>query len=88
MSIPPIPFVHRVRSARSIYHLEGDIHAQYLLSIYQPDGPAPAPAVLTDIMRDVNAFMRELEGADAWIFNGGLRPPSSASGVRIVGAVR
>jgi hypothetical protein len=64
------------------------MHNTCSASISQPDGPAPAPAVLTDIMRDVNAFMRELEGTDAWIFNGGLRPPSSASGVRIVGAVR
>jgi hypothetical protein len=55
---------------------------QYLLSIYQPDGPAPAPATLTHIMHDVNAFMRELEGAGAWVFNGGLCPPSAATVVR------
>ena len=28
---------------------------QYLLSIYQPDGEAPAPEVLEPIMRDVEA---------------------------------
>lgn len=55
---------------------------QYLLSIYQPDGPPPAPAVLGTIMRDVNAFMHELQSADAWVFNGGLCPPSSATVVR------
>lgn len=49
---------------------------QYLLSIYQPDAPPPAPAVLGNIMRDVEAFMRELKSGDAWVFNGGLCPPA------------
>lgn len=55
---------------------------QYLLSIYQPDGPAPAPAVLDAVMRDVDALIQEIKAADAWVFNGGLHPPSTATVVR------
>ena len=55
---------------------------QYLLSIYQPDGGAPPPDVLEEIMRDVNALIQETKDAGAWVFNGGLHPPSSATVVR------
>ena len=56
---------------------------QYLLSIYQPDGPPPPPDVLDKVMRDVNALTKELKAAGAWVFNGGLHPPSTATVVRI-----
>ena len=52
---------------------------QYLLSIYQPDGGTPAPEVLEKVMRDVNALIEEAKAAGAWVFNGGLHPPSSAT---------
>ena len=55
---------------------------QYLLTIYQPDGPPPAPEVLQKIMGDVDAWVRDIKTADAWVFNGGLHPPSSATVVR------
>ena len=55
---------------------------QYLLSIYQPDGPPPAPDVLEKVMRDVNALTQELKAAGAWVFNGGLHPPSTATVLR------
>jgi hypothetical protein len=55
---------------------------QYLLSIYQPDGPAPSPAFLETVMRDVDALIQEIKAADAWVFNGGLHPPSTATVVR------
>ena len=55
---------------------------QYLLSIYQPDGPAPPPAVLDRVMRDVDALIQEIKAADAWVFNGALHPPSTATVVR------
>ena len=32
---------------------------QYLLSIYQPDGPTPPPEVLEQVMRDLDALNRE-----------------------------
>jgi hypothetical protein len=55
---------------------------QYLLSIVQPDGPPPQPHVLETIMRNVKALNDELEAAGAWVFTGGLHPPSTATVVR------
>ncbi|MGH3309108.1 MAG: YciI family protein [Streptomyces sp.] len=52
---------------------------QYLLSIYQPDGEPPPPEVLDPIMRDVEALNAELREAGAWVFAGGLHPPSTAT---------
>ncbi|HEY3083768.1 MAG TPA: YciI family protein [Chloroflexota bacterium] len=56
---------------------------QYLLSIYQPDGDPPPPAVLEKVMRDVDALIQEVKAAGAWVFNGGLHPPSTATVVRL-----
>ena len=56
---------------------------QYLLSIMQPDGPAPAPDVLDPIMRDLEAVNSELRAAGAWVFAGGLHPPSTATVLRV-----
>ena len=55
---------------------------QYLLSIYQPDGPVPSPEVLGPIMRDVENLRREMKAAGAWVFSGGLHAPSTATVVR------
>ncbi|WNV86540.1 YciI family protein [Umezawaea sp. Da 62-37] len=55
---------------------------QYLLSIYQPDGPAPEPEVLGPIMADLAGWNDELRAADAWVFGAGLFPPSTATVVR------
>ena len=55
----------------------------YLLNIVQPDGPAPPPAQLEKIMRDVGALMKELKDAGAWVMNGGLSPASDATVVRM-----
>lgn len=55
---------------------------QYLLSIYQPDGEAPPPADLEKVMRDMTALIEEAKAAGAWVFNGGLHPPSTATVVR------
>jgi hypothetical protein len=55
---------------------------QYLLSVIQPaGGPAP-PEVLEPIMRDLDALNQELKAAGAWVFAGGLHPPSTATVVR------
>ena len=59
---------------------------QYLLSIYQPDGPHPEPAQLEEIMRKVAAFKAELTAADAWVFSGGLHDADTATVVRPQGA--
>jgi len=56
--------------------------AQYLLSIYQPDGPPPPPEMLEPIIRDVNAVKGEMRSAGVWVFSGGLHPAESATVVR------
>jgi hypothetical protein len=56
---------------------------QYLLSIYQPDGEPPPPEFLDPIMRAVEAVNAELREAGAWVFAGGLHPPSTATVVRL-----
>jgi hypothetical protein len=55
---------------------------QYLLSVYQPDGPAPPPDQMEQISRDLDALNQELKAAGAWVFAGGLHPPSTATVVR------
>jgi hypothetical protein len=56
---------------------------QYLLSIYQPDGGPPPPEMLDPIMRDMAALGEEMKAAGAWVFNGGLHAPSTATVVRL-----
>ena len=58
---------------------------QYLLSVYQPEGEPPAPAILEAVMRDVDAFNQELMAEGAWVFAGGLHPASTATTVRVQG---
>ncbi|SDW90630.1 Uncharacterized conserved protein [Saccharopolyspora shandongensis] len=58
---------------------------QYLLSIYQPDGPTPPPEVLEPIMRDVQAVNAEMQAAGAWVFAAGLHPPATATVLRAKG---
>ncbi|WP_328679941.1 YciI family protein [Streptomyces sp. NBC_00322] len=55
----------------------------YLLSIYQPDGGPPPPEVLDPIMRDLEEVNAEIKAAGAWVFSGGLHPPSTATVVRV-----
>jgi hypothetical protein len=56
---------------------------RYLLSVYQPEGPIPAPEVLEKISRELDALNQELKAAGAWVFAGGLHPPSTATVVRL-----
>jgi hypothetical protein len=55
---------------------------QYLLSIYQPDGPVPTPDVLGKIKKDLEVLNREMSTAGAWVFAAGLHPPSTATVVK------
>ncbi|WP_328610007.1 YciI family protein [Amycolatopsis sp. NBC_00345] len=55
---------------------------QYLLSVYQPDGPVPAAEVLAGIAGQLDALNAELKAAGAWVFSGGLHAPGSATVVR------
>jgi hypothetical protein len=56
---------------------------RYLLSIYQPDGPLPPPDALHKVMEDLTAFIDETKKSGAWVFNGGLHPPGTATVVRV-----
>ena len=53
---------------------------QYLLSVHNVDGTEPPPAeVLEKMYASVNAFNAEVQEAGAWVFAGGLEPPSAAA---------
>jgi hypothetical protein len=54
----------------------------YLLTVYQPDGPPPAPEALAGIMREVTAVRDEMKASGAHVFSGGLHPPGTATVVR------
>jgi hypothetical protein len=58
---------------------------QYVLSVYQPDGPPPLPEALEKISRELEALNRELKASGAWVFAGGLHPASTATVVRLQG---
>ncbi len=55
---------------------------QYLLSVYQPDGPPPPPAELEKIMKDLDTLNEEIKAAGAWVFTCGLFPADTATVVR------
>jgi hypothetical protein len=56
---------------------------QYLLSVYQPDGPLPEPEFLEQVMRKLDAWNADLRAAGAWVFTGGLHSPDSATVLRL-----
>ncbi|MFJ8893324.1 YciI family protein [Leifsonia sp. NPDC102414] len=55
---------------------------QYLLSVYQPDGPIPEPDALAAIEADVNAVDQDMRAAGVWVFSNGLLPAASATVLR------
>jgi hypothetical protein len=55
----------------------------YLLTIYQADDGAPPADELDRIMREIDGVNREIRAAGAWVFAGGLHPPSTATVVRV-----
>ncbi|HVS50279.1 MAG TPA: YciI family protein [Candidatus Dormibacteraeota bacterium] len=55
---------------------------QYLLSVYQPDGPLPTPDVLGKIKEDLEVLNGEMKAAGAWVFAVGLHAPSTATVVK------
>jgi hypothetical protein len=59
---------------------------QYLISIYQPDGPIPPPEVLEPVMAELGKINAELKAAGAWVFAGGLHAPSTATVLRAKGS--
>ena len=59
--------------------------SRYLLSVYQPDGPPPPEVDLEEIVRKLDDLNQEMKAAGAWVFAGGLFPPSAATVVRVQG---
>jgi hypothetical protein len=56
---------------------------QYLLSVHMVDGePVPADEEIQRRYAAVDTFNAELQSAGAWVFAGGLHPPSTATVVR------
>jgi len=60
--------------------------SQYLLSVYQPDGPIPEPEELAAIGADLDALNTEMRAAGAWVFSNGLLPPASATVLKPTGS--
>jgi hypothetical protein len=57
---------------------------QYMLSVHSVEGSAPPPPeAVQKAYQDVAAFNAELLSAGAWVFGGGLHPPSTATMVRV-----
>ncbi len=56
---------------------------QYLLSVYMVEGePEPAPDVIEQMYKDVDAVNQEIKEAGAWVFAGGLHPANTATVVK------
>jgi hypothetical protein len=54
-----------------------------MLTIYQPDGPAPPSELLEAVGRELHALNQDLKAAGAWVFSRGLHAPSTATVVRV-----
>jgi hypothetical protein len=56
----------------------------YLISLFQPEGPAPTPEELdlTQVMADLEVVNDDIRAAGGWVFAGGLADPASATTVR------
>ncbi len=56
---------------------------QYLLSVHMAeDEPVPSQDEVTRAYAAVDQFNAQLQSAGAWVFAGGLHPPSTATVVR------
>jgi len=59
---------------------------QYLLAVHLVEGePVPPDEEIQQAYKRVDAFNAELQSAGAWVFAGGLHPPSTATVVRAQG---
>ena len=55
----------------------------YLLAVHHsPDAPPPPPDEMQKAFAQVDVFNQEVKRAGAWVFAGGLHPPSIATVVR------
>ncbi|WP_067509491.1 YciI family protein [Actinoplanes sp. TFC3] len=55
---------------------------QYMLGVFQPDGPTPDAAFLEPLMRDLAALRADMHDAGVFVFSAGLCPPDTATVVR------
>ena len=56
---------------------------QYLLSVYMVEGQEPpAPEVIEQMYKDVDALNAEFQAEGRWVFAGGLHPADTATVVR------
>ena len=59
---------------------------QYLLSVHdEQDSPDRSPEEIQRSSQAIDAFNAEIEASGAWVFSGGLHPPSTATVVRSQG---
>jgi hypothetical protein len=58
---------------------------QYLLSVYHGDVVDLTSEAQQQSIRDVDALNTEMQAAGAWVFAGGLHPPSTATVLRVQG---
>jgi hypothetical protein len=59
---------------------------QYLLAVHLVEGePVPSDEQMQQAYKAVDAFNAEVKSAGAWVFAGGLHPPSTATVVRSQG---
>ena len=59
---------------------------QYMLAVHSThEAPAPSMEQMTQAFQQVEALNSELRQAGAWVFAGGLHPPSTATVVRVSG---
>jgi hypothetical protein len=57
---------------------------QYLLSVFSVEGaPTPSAEAIQRAYHDVDVFNAKLREKKAWVFAGGLHPPSTATVVRV-----
>jgi hypothetical protein len=52
---------------------------EYLLTVYQPDGPRPAPEAMRQIEAALHELNAQLRASGSWVFTGGLHPPDRAT---------
>lgn len=57
---------------------------QYLLAVHMDEGQEP-PENIEESYKDVDVFNAELKDQGAWVFAGGLHPPTTATVVRMQG---
>jgi len=79
------PFVNGVRGSEdepAPGEEETDMK-QYLLAVHLVEGePVPSEEEMQQAYKRVDTFNAELQSAGAWVFAGGLHPPSTATVVR------